>query len=95
MNAEEAGRIAARTHRWLLPNGEPAPVSATEFDLGYIVLPDLPPPPPELPGRPPHMTQPGMGAVVVDKATGATTVVPYYGDEGTAAYYRSIRHPRQ
>lgn len=95
MNADDARRIAARDYCWRLPNGEPAPMSADEFDLGYIVLPILPPPPPRLPGQPPHMTQPGAGAVVVDKSTGAATVVPYRGFEGTADYYRSLLRPPQ
>jgi hypothetical protein len=91
VNEDEARQIAARTYGWRLENGEPAPTSATEFDLGFIVLPQLPPPPPPLPGQPPRMTQPGTAAVVVDKFTRSATVVPYYGQEGTAAHYRRIR----
>jgi hypothetical protein len=90
LNEDDARRIAARGYCWRLANGEPAPTSAIEFDLGFIVLPVLPPPPPRLPGQPPHMTQPGTAAVVVDKATESATVVPYHGTEGTAAYYRRI-----
>ncbi|WUH90582.1 hypothetical protein OG900_11070 [Streptomyces sp. NBC_00433] len=95
MNADDARRIAARSYCWQLPNGEPAPTSATEFDLGYIVMPVLPPPPPQLPGQPPPISQPGTAAIVVDKATESATVVPYRGDEGTADHYRqTYRQPR-
>lgn len=94
MNADDARRITAQNYGWRLPDGEAAPMSVTEFDVGFIVLPVLPPPPPQLPGRPPPMSQPGTAAVVVDKLTGTATVMPYYGDEGTAdAYRRTRRQP--
>ncbi|MFG1809917.1 hypothetical protein [Streptomyces sp. NPDC049040] len=93
MNEDDARRITAGRYRWPLPNGEAAPMSVTEFDVGFIVLPIFPPPPPRLPGQPPHMTQPGAAAVVVDKLTGEATAVPYRGDEATADYYRAIRTP--
>jgi hypothetical protein len=97
VDAAEARRITSLSYAWRLPDGEPAPLSATEFDLGFIVLPILPPPPPQPPGQPPAMTAPGTAAVVVDKATGAATVVPYRGVEGTAELYRRMRtgEPRQ
>lgn len=95
MNADDARQITARSYCWRLPNGEAAPMSVTEFDLGFIVLPILPPPPPPLPGQPPPMSQPGTGAVVVDKLTGQATVLPYHGDEGTADHYRRIRPQQQ
>lgn len=88
MNADEARQIAARDYGWELPNGAPAPMSATEFDRGFIMLPIMPPPPPQPPGAPPTMTQPGASAVVVDKYTGRVAVLPYLGDEGTAELYR-------
>lgn len=93
----EARRIAARSFAWRLPDGAPAPLSATEFDLGFIVLPVLAPPPPPPPGQPPAMTAPGTAAVVVDKSSGTATVLPYHGVEGTAELYRQVRggDPRQ
>jgi len=87
----EALRIAARSYTWRLPDGEKAPLSATEFDLGFIVLPVLPPPPPQPPGRPPVMSAPGTAAVVVDGSTGAAMVLPYRGVHGTAELYRQAR----
>lgn len=91
VNADQARQIAARDYGWRLPNGEPAPMSVTEFDLGFILLPVMPPPPPQPPGAPPVMSQPGTAAVVVDKHTGRATVLPYHGDEGTADMYREGR----
>jgi hypothetical protein len=91
VNEEEARRITARSYSWRLPNGEPAPTVAVEFDLGYIVLPDYPPPPPRLPGEPPEMSPPGTAAVVVDRQTGSATVLPFHGIEGTAELYRAER----
>jgi hypothetical protein len=92
VDADEARRIAEGQYAWHLPNGEPAPTSVTEFDVGYLVMPVMPSPPPPPPDQPPVPTNPGKSVVVVDKDTGATSELPYLGDEGTADLYRRERH---
>ena len=73
-----------------LPDGTPVPLRVHEFDIGYLVQADFPPPPADASGQP-QPAQPGGSNVIVDKATGETTTVPNYPAETAIALYREQR----
>lgn len=95
MTAEEAVEIVRRRFSWPLAEGGSAPLAVHEFDLGFVVYPEYPAPPPLPPGAEPEMPSfLGVSAVVVDRETGGTQTLPLYSPEGTAELYRSQRAMR-
>lgn len=76
-----------------LPDGTLVPLRVHEFDIGYLVYADFPPPPADASGRP-QPVQPGGSNIIVAKDTGTTTTVPNYPAETAIALYRQQHRPQ-
>ncbi|GHH31541.1 hypothetical protein [Streptomyces lanatus] len=90
MTSEQAlaivrGRYALPT----LPDGTPAELRVTEFDIGYLVYAVFPPVT-DAAGRP-QPAPPGGSKIVVVKDTGETVTVPNLPSEEAIALYRKQR----
>ncbi|HEX6684678.1 MAG TPA: hypothetical protein VF062_17875 [Candidatus Limnocylindrales bacterium] len=90
-NADKALEIARARFSPVWPDGTSAPLDVHEFDLGYLVTARLPPRPQTAAGRPRPQGNPGGTCVVVSKATGEVTTLPYRPPAAAIALYRKSR----
>ncbi|MBL1100195.1 hypothetical protein [Streptomyces coffeae] len=95
-NAEDALEIARTRFSPVWPDGTPAPLEVRAFDIGYLITARLPPrpEPTEQPaGRPRPRGNPGGTCVVVSKATGELSTLPYRPPATAIALYRKRHGP--
>ncbi|MFG2532465.1 hypothetical protein [Streptomyces sp. NPDC048516] len=93
-SAEEAVEIARTEYAPVRPDGTPAPLKVSEFDIGYVVHAELPPHPKTTPaGALNRPRSPGGSCVVVTKDTGEICRVPLRPLPDSIALFRKFYRP--
>ncbi|MEU8682446.1 hypothetical protein [Streptomyces sp. NPDC048611] len=93
-SAEEAVEIARTQYSPVWPDGTPAPLKVSEFDIGYVVYAELPPHPKTTPtGARNRPRSPGGSCVVVTKDTGEICRVPHRPLPDSIALFRKFYRP--